>query len=87
MDSDTLRHSKLETLEHICSWSQDTRKVLGLDPTDYLIPAIVTVLLAPDSGFESKAWVEFLLFCYLAALERIGRLPDVWFGFLFHQMR
>lgn len=47
-DSDTLRPSKLETLGHVCSRSQDTRKVLGLDPTDDLIPAIVTVSLAPD---------------------------------------
>lgn len=82
MDSDALRHSKLETLEHICSRSQDTRKVFGLDPTDYLIPAIVTMLLAPDSGVweQGLGWIPPVLLLSSSRAHRQVTWYVIWFS-------
>lgn len=61
MGSETLRH-RLKILEHMSVLSH---KTLGTSmawlPRGDLILSMVTVLLAPDPGFDSKTWVEIPL--------------------------
>lgn len=61
MGSDTLRH-RLKILEHRSILNRKTLEMsMAWLPRDDLILSMVTVLLAPDQGFDSKTWVEIPL--------------------------
>lgn len=62
MDGDTLRYSRLKILDHMSVLNDRTLGTsLAWLPRDGLIQIMVTVLLAPDPGFERKTWVKMPL--------------------------